>query len=157
MEVIFINSSNSGVFIFDDGRKLVYLAVAFLVLVVPVVGFGEYQRFSSLKDLVWGFQEKDVGGSSVPDIVFNWVPEQNKVVMDFPIRVENPRDFDVVFSKVAFDVSLWGLESGGGVISQRHVVPAKGSRTLWIRNFEISVKDFENFVFSVATTGAASL
>ncbi len=133
------------------------MATVFLVLIVPVVGIGEYRRFSGIKDLNFSFKEKEVQGSFSPDIAFTWLPGQNKIVMDLPIVIENPLDMDVVFSKIVFDVSIWGLGSGSGEISQRHVVPAGGSRTLWIRNFEVNAKDFENYVFTVAKGGNAGV
>jgi len=117
------------------------------------MGIREYHRFSGIKDLNFGFKETMVQGSLSPDIAFTWLPGQNKIVMDLPIVIENPGDMDIVFSKIAFDVSVWGLGSGSGEISQRHVVPAGGSRTLWIRNFEVNAKDFENYVFTVAKGG----
>ncbi len=91
-----------------DKKRIIVLAAVFLVLIVPVVGIGEYQRFSGIKDLNFSFKEKDVQGSFSPDIAFTWLPGQNKIVMDLPIVIENPRDMDVVFSKIAFDVSIWG-------------------------------------------------
>lgn len=121
-----------------------------MVLIIPVIGYGEYHRYTSLKDLNWGIKEKEMQGSSISDITFVWRSDQNKIVMDFPIVIENPADMDVVFSKIAFDISIWGLDAGGGEISQLHTVPAKGSKTMWIKNFEINVKDFENYVFTIA-------
>lgn len=133
-------------------KKIIYLTALFLFLIIPVIGVGEYQRYTILRDLKWSIKDKEVGNSSSPDINFAWIPEQNKVVLGFPLMVENSADIDAIFSRVVFDVSIWGLESGGGEISQHHIVPVGGSKTLWINNFEANVNDFDNFVFTLSNT-----
>lgn len=137
----------------EKPKKIVLFFLLLVVFGGGVVAFGEYQKYAYLKEARWDVQKREIEGLWVPDVRLTWVSAQDKVRMDIPLVIENPTDRYIEFVGLDFDIFVWGRYMGSGEIPGVYKIPAGKNASIWIRDFGMRRKEFENYAFTAIRGG----